>query len=84
MENKYKFIGKTCKSCAFYHITKGHTTWNICIAWQPSATAINQYAIYPHVDDDFIACGMYEPLEEEQPVDDNPEAIPASEIGEIE
>jgi hypothetical protein len=43
-------------------------TWNVCVAWQPSATAINQFAIYPHVDDKFIACAMYEPLKEEPPV----------------
>jgi hypothetical protein len=83
MSEKYKFKGKTCKSCSFYHITEGHVTWNVCVAWQPSSTAINQFAIYPHVDDNFVACAMYEPLEEEQPVDDNPKAKPASEIGEV-
>ena len=84
MDNsKYKFRGKTCGTCAFYHITEGHVTWNNCVAWQPSATAINQFAIYPHVDQNFTACGMYEPLEEE-PVDADPKAIPASEIGEVE
>jgi hypothetical protein len=70
MSEKFKFRGKTCGSCAFYHITKGHVTWNVCVAWQPSATAINQFAIYPHVSDDFIACAMYEPLKEE-PVEEN-------------
>jgi hypothetical protein len=80
MSEKYKFKGKTCGSCAFYHITDGRVTWNVCVAWPPQPTATNQYAMYPYLTDDFIACSCYEPLEEERPVEEN-QTPPLGETG---
>jgi hypothetical protein len=91
MDDELAFYNETCKTCLYYHVTPGHTTWNVCRFWVPSSTAINQYAIQPHVADPhetnvMDACGCYKKnpfLKEEQPVDDNPKATPASEIGEV-
>jgi hypothetical protein len=87
MNDEFEFYHETCQHCVYFLRTPGHVTFDICRYWVPNATAINQHPYPTHVDEDRPACGCYRRnpfLKEEQPVDDNPKAIPASEIGEVE
>jgi hypothetical protein len=64
MNEEFEFYDKKCDTCVYYMETPGHQTWNICRFWIPSSTAINQWAIFPHVGHPkeggvMHACGCY-------------------------
>lgn len=92
MDERFDFYNETCANCVYYEETPGHQTWNICRFWIPSSTSINQWAIFPCVGDPtgtsaMKACGCFvrNPfLKEDKPVDANPNAVPISEIGEVQ
>lgn len=80
MDDEFEFYNETCATCVYYGVTPGHQTWNICRFWIPSSTAINQWAIWPHVGHPkentvMQACGCYKRnpfLKKEQPIDETP------------
>lgn len=79
MNDEFEFYNEKCETCVYYYETPGHQTWNSCRFWIPSSTAINQWAIFPHVGNPHtgeiaVACGCYKrnPFLKEEAVEETP------------